>query len=467
MRTRAGLYLHDGHLTALLLTGRGAIETFTMETSDQSAARLKAELDARRLKVGRVRIGLAREQVTVKVLELPRTPGGVLKQMVRFELERHLPFQAEEAVADFLELPGAEGRPHRILVAACERRSVRRALRLLQEVKGRPAAVTVACHDLPVLLDRKQGGRRVVWAHRAGNNTDLVFLGNGRLRLSRSVPIENAEQLGAEVRASLRLVKWRDCEALWISGDHAAQLLTSPVLGEFVGSVSEPPWSAQAEELLEALPREELGAATLALAAALGSRSPELNLLPPPLRPRTLSVGELVTVGTASAAIVLGLALLFAQDHQARRYLDRLSEASRALEPQVKAIERLTVEIEAKKQALTAIQAIEDGRLRPLQTLRDLTQLFPQDAWLSALTLDARGVEITGQAAAANRLIPLLESSPVLERVELTSSVVKAGAREQFSIRAMWEHPSASPPSSPALPQPRAGRPERPGAPGR
>src|SRR6266511_1917866 len=370
MRTRAGLYLHDGHLTALLLTGRGAIETFTMETGDQSAARLKAELDARRLKVGRVRIGLAREQVTVKVLELPRTPGGVLKQMVRFELERHLPFQAEEAVADFLELPGAEGRPHRVLVAACERRSVRRALRVLQDVKGRAAAVTVACHDLPVLLDRKQVGRRVVWAHRAGDKTDLVFLGNGRLRLSRSVPIENAEQLVAEVRASLRLVKWRDCEA---------------------------PWSAQAEELLEGLPREEPGAATLALAVALGSRSPELNLLPTPLRPRTLSVGELVTLGTASAAIVLGLALLFAQDHQARRYLDRLSEASRALEPQVKTIERLTAEIEAKKQALTSIQAIEEGRLRPLLTLRDLTQLFPQDAWLSALTLDARGVEITVQ----------------------------------------------------------------------
>ena len=463
-RARAGLYLHDGHLTAAILTGRRAVDTFTIEMGDQPGARLKAELDARRLRVGRARIGLARSQVTVKVIELPRTPTGVLKRMVRFELDRHLPFSAEEAVWDFLELPSPAEKPHRVLVAACERRTVGRALRLLQEAKARPAAVIAACHDLPALIDRKLAAKRVIWAHRAGDCTDLLFLCHGRLRLSRSVPIESGEHLAAEVRASLPLVKWRDCEAIWITGDRAEELLFSPVLGEFVRSVTVPPWSAEAEALLETLPPEELGAALLALAAAMGSRTPPLNLLPVHLRPRTLSRGELVTLATASAAIVLGLTLLLAQDYQARRYLDRLSEGMRALDPQVKGVEHLSAELAGRKQVLTSLQAIEEGRLRPLQTLRELTRLLPQDTWLSAMTLDNRGVEVTGQATAATQLIPLLESSPVLERVELTSPVVKAGTREQFSIRANWERPAHARSLAPITPQPSAVRPDRPAA---
>jgi Tfp pilus assembly protein PilN len=462
MRTRAGLYLHDGRLTAAILTGRQAVETFTIEIGEQPGTRLKAELDARRLRVRRVRVGLARSQLTVKVIELPRTPTGVLKRMVRFELERHLPFPAEEAAWDFLELPSAAEKPHRVLVTACERRTVGRALRLLQEIKARPAAVTAACHDLPALIDRKMAARRVVWAHRAGDCTDLLFLGHGRLRLSRSVPIENGERLAAEVQASLPLVKWRDCEAIWISGDRAEELLFSPVLAKFIRSVTVPPWSADAQGLLELLPPEELGAALLALAAAMGSRIPSLNLLPVHLRPRTLSRGDLVTLGSASAAIVLGLGLLLAQDYQARRYLDRLSEATRALDPQVKAVERLSADVAGKKQVLVSILANEEGRLRPLQILREVTQLLPQDTWLSAMTLDNRGIELTGQAAAANQLIPLLESSPALERVELTSPVVKAGTREQFSIRANWERPSPASAAALIAPHPSVVRPERP-----
>jgi general secretion pathway protein L len=107
---------------------------------------------------------------------------------------------------------------------------------------------------------------------------------------------------------------------------------------------------------------------------------------------------------------------------------------------------------------VTALQAAQDGRIPALPTLRDLTETLPAGAWLQGLTMDRQGVELVGQSDAASALIPLLEASPRLERVEFTSPVTKSQNKEQFRIRAAWESPAGAPPpppgsaSSPASP---------------
>jgi Tfp pilus assembly protein PilN len=99
--------------------------------------------------------------------------------------------------------------------------------------------------------------------------------------------------------------------------------------------------------------------------------------------------------------------------------------------------------------------------------MRELTDRLPQDAWLRTLTMDKQGLEITGQAAAANQLIPLLENSTSLTRVEFTAPVTKAGDKEQFRIKAAWKAPATSEPAA-AAPAAQEAPPTRsPGRPGR
>ena len=93
---------------------------------------------------------------------------------------------------------------------------------------------------------------------------------------------------------------------------------------------------------------------------------------------------------------------------------------------------------------------------------RQLTEIIPPDAWLTTLSLDAQGVEMTGQATAANQLIPLLEGSPILEKVEFASPVTKGRDKEQFRIKAAWETPpkpvAPPPPAAPRATKPRGAR---------
>lgn len=461
---RVGLYLHERRATGVILRDRASLERFSVQGEEGPGALLRAELEARQVRARWVKVGLERRLVTVKVLELPPATGGSLTQMVGFELERHVPFPPEDMVFAFAELPAGRFAPRRVLVAACERRVVDGALRALEGLRQKPQRLTVACHELPGLLARPPRPRRAVWAHRQGGTTALLFLGSGQLRLSRSVEVADAPELVAAVQSTLSLLRWRDCEAIWVSGDGAADVLEAGALAGLSVEVSEPPYSAAARSMVEDLGTDEPGADLLALAVALGGGRPSLDLLPAELRPRSLSVGQVVTVAVVALTALLGLGALLVEDYRGQRYLEELTAAARALEPEVRTVEGIAADLARKRRVLAALESAEQASLSPLPFLRDLTEALPPEAWISALNLNKRGVEITGQAAAASQLIPLLEGLPWLERVEFTSPVTKARDKEQFRIRAAWEADAArravdngaARPAGPARPGPGA-----------
>jgi general secretion pathway protein L len=459
MGPRAGLYLGDDQIT-VVIAGRGGAQHIALEPGEMPGVRLKSELDARQLRLRRIRVGLARPLATVKALELPRADGSQAGDMVAFELERHVPFPPDDIRFDWAPLASESKESSRVLVVACERRIVDGVLRLLEEPRLKPAAITVACHDLPALLGRGRGTRTITWVHRAGSSIDLVCLAQGQLQMSRTLPAGDAGELAEQVSATHALLGWTDCDAVWVSGDRAGELLATPGLADLAAEVSAPPWSPAAQSLLMGLPEEDLGRATLALAVALGSRRPPLNLLAPELRPRTVSAGQLVTAGMLLLTACAGLSLTVNQGYKQHRYAARLSEAIRQLDPEVKTVEQLSAELARKRRLLDTIQSLDRVQARPLPVMRELTERLPQDAWLRTLSMDKQGLEITGQAAAANQLIPLLENSPSLARVEFTAPVTKAGDKEQFRIKAAWKTPAPTepPPAAPAKPAAPVGR---------
>lgn len=435
---RIGLFLDNGRLTVVGMAGRDQVEHFVVEDAEDPAATLAAELRARGLTARNIRVGLDRRLVVVKAIELPRAAGGDIGAMVGFDLERHVPFPAEGVRFDWVELPSHDDEPHHVLFVAAERRTIDLPLGLLTAAHRRPASVVVACHELPALLGREEPAPRAVWAHRTGDATDLLFLDGRRVLMSRRVTAGTAEDLAREIRRSLGLVRWIDCEAVWLSGGDAGPGI--PELAALMNvPVSAPPYAADRAPLVAALPAEEQGAALLALAVAVGPRSSALNLLPAEARLWAPSRAQLVTAGVIGVTAFLGLTLALTHVIKTERHLDHLSQEIRRIDPEVKAVERLAAELGQKRRFLAALQAARDGRIPALSVLRELSETLPQNAWLQGLTLDRQGIELVGQSDAASTLIPLLEASDRLERVEFTSPVTKTQNKEQFRLRAGWE----------------------------
>ncbi len=444
-----GLFLEDSRLAVVALGGRAQLTHFIVEGVEDPAAALDAELRARRLRAPRIGIGLDRRAVVVKGLELPRGSGGDLGQMVGFELERHLPFAADEVCFSWVELPSGVNEARRVLAAACGRRSLERPLGLLAGAKRRPAAITIASHELPALLAQGLAARRAIWAHRHGPRTDLLLLVGRTLLMSRSVAAADAEGLTREIERTLSLAGWGRCEVVWASGDDAQALISDPELARCLDvPVSTPPYDARRGALVAALPEEGRGASLLALAVALRPRRAAFDLLPAPLRPWTLSRAHLMTAGIALATALLGVTFAFTHVAVSERYLGRVTEEIRRLDPQAKAVDALAAERDRSRHVLAGLDSVRRGSLPALSILSDLTEALPATAWLQALNMDQEGVEMIGQAEAASQLIPLLEASRWLERVEFTSPVTQLSGKEQFRIRAAWESPLAAPPAS-------------------
>ncbi len=469
--TRLSVVALGHRLVVAALRGDEA-EVFEVEAENPALA-LRAELDARKIPARTVALGLSRNSVSVKPIPLPAVEGDV-RDMVRFELERHLPFPSDDAAFDFVPLPEGQGDStpdggRTVLVAAADARLVDSTIRLAQDARLRPISLTVAAHDL-VTLVRPPRKRRVVWVHRAGELTDLLLLAGGGMVLSRSVPGADDSALADEIRRSLTVMRWRTCDAVWVSGDTAGPLGPTAVALSWLGApVTAPPYTDRARRRLAKLPAESRGAFELAVAVAAARSARPLDLIPSSLRPRRITRSQALTAAAILLTVLVGVGALLAPGYRESRGLAAINREIARLDPEVRSVDRVVRELERKRKLLGTIDSLGTSALRPLPVLRELTEIVPADAWLTTLSLDTKGIELTGQAAAASGLIPLIENSPRFERAEFSSPVTRGRDREQFRLRATWEPGGASStaaPSATSAPPPAADG-ARPTAPGR
>jgi general secretion pathway protein L len=121
-----------------------------------------------------------------------------------------------------------------------------------------------------------------------------------------------------------------------------------------------------------------------------------------------------------------------------------LSQTQAAIEDQVAALQPRMTQAEAIRQSLAARGAGSDAIAAeqaqvadPLQAIAALTQILPDDTFLTALVLQKRDVTIEGQSANAARLIGLLSNDPVIRNAAFAAPVTRndTGA-DLFSIKA-------------------------------
>jgi len=465
-----GLALHEDRIAGVVVRRRlgklSLLGTFDLPVGDDVSAAIRAKLRELGVRTRRAHVGIPRRRAIVKVIEIPAVAGADLRRMVGFELERHLPFPAADALYDFLVLDQTPGRPVRVLLVAVERRVFDRVSQLLRDAGLVPRLVDVTIHSLALLASAAPrsgpGDGRVVLAIEEAE-AELAVVRGGRPIASRAFPLppdgkDRSQALAEELRRSLAP----------LPGDHRAALTDVVVMG---GAPAPGNGWTELPVLTEVpLPpglRAVADDAALLPALAMALRRPfggplRTSLMPAELRPRPFPWPVAVTAGLAALTLLLALAIPAVTMIRDERRLDALERSLGALAPTVREVERLAAAVDRSRREVETLRSFEAQHVRALPVLRELTELLPQDVWLTNLTIDRKGIELAGFANSASQLIPLLEASPTFDRVEFTSPVTKGRDREQFRLKAGWERPPGATVPAASPPAPLGGT--RPGA---
>lgn len=222
-----------------------------------------------------------------------------------------------------------------------------------------------------------------------------------------------------------RLTPFAAAEVVWqaavIRRDHAQRRLMLRL--SLVPRRAIRPW-------LDVLARAGLAPGWLELPAADGS--PRRIALADHVAPRPGHVFG-IAASLVAALLVAVIVTPFVMQYIAR---DSTERAIAALQPQVARVEALRRQ---QADASDDVLAVERARIgNVIQVLATLTDILPDDAWLTEFTLHQGKLNIAGQSPAVARLIPALAAEPILRNPAFAAPVTRApdGRTDLFVIHA-------------------------------
>jgi type IV pilus assembly protein PilM len=166
---------------------------------------LVAEVLANGLKSGHIKgrqvvAAIAGQGVVVRHVRFPRMPEAELREALKWEGEKYIPFPLDEAVVDFEIMDGPEGAESQemeVMLVAAQRRIVDSHVRALELAGLKPIAIDVqpftvlralTYHPGDSAMGRANGSAATAYLDIGAGTTDIVIAEGQRLRFTRIIP---------------------------------------------------------------------------------------------------------------------------------------------------------------------------------------------------------------------------------------------------------------------------------------
>ncbi len=472
MRKAIGIEFSDDSLAITCLKkGIGtlkmtAAERFPFRSGDsneETLVELKRFAEEYGVSGNRVSLCLPRKWGLLRFMDIQAPSSDILGRLVRYEIERHMPFSTDDVYYDF-QIVGRRGQEYRIALVILERERVEQVVEFLKQVPFNPRRVTIAPFSainaaeyagftMPLWkVLTGYGYRSDFWGKKDGaaacivlnaREADIAIMEAGSCRLVSTLPLNEGDSpdeiwsaVSTEMERSLRSVSSRQIERIVLVGENAEALSDYAASGTVI----------PVETVAEFKGTSYLGSAGAAL-GLYGLGSTNVNLLPGG-RKEPFRTGPLITKIAAAAIVLLVISLGLSVILKERAALQTIDASIKKNDPDVKAIEKSLAELDKLEKQKKFLQSSEVRNAGKLEMLTELSNILPVDAW--ATNLDYKEVKNQPQAigeivltgfsrASSSKLIPLLENSPYFKNVEFVGQVSKSTYGEGFRIKALVE----------------------------
>jgi Tfp pilus assembly protein PilN len=399
----------------------------------------------------RVSVAMPRERVIARFIRLPVAAKQNLTKVIEYEMPKYIPFEKGDIYFDYCLLK--EEKDWLRLFAAFARKSeVDAYVSLLKKLGIQPASLqipSVAALNL-FFFNRGSGENEtsvLIDVTEPFFEMNLVHGKDWRESFHLPLPTEGKE--AKMISAFKRSGDFSPPEkaTFFIYGLNADEtILASLKEANQLKGVLLPP--------MERIQGERQGSKPYGIYASIGvplrgliTPRVDLNLLPPEMRKRVRQIGKPLVILLTSLALFFGLTWGVGTLVHYKKEWNAVNAEIRKRRPEVEALEKLQKQKDNFRKEMAELDQIRFGEISKVELLEELTRVLPETTWIWNLKYNGKEIELSGFADSASDLIPLLDKSPLFEKVEFMAPVTKEmqmrgdgnKEKERFKIKARIE----------------------------
>ncbi|MGB5472040.1 MAG: PilN domain-containing protein [Gammaproteobacteria bacterium] len=163
-----------------------------------------------------------------------------------------------------------------------------------------------------------------------------------------------------------------------------------------------------------------------------------VNLLPEQYRQARPVMARRVNAALALLTVLLLIAAVSLPLWHKRQLITALEPEVQVAVAQAAEVRRLQEEVEQLQAGARFLAEMKQSRLLTLQILNEVTRILPDDTWVNRLEIKGSEVQLQGESTAVAALIPLIESSPLLQNARFRSPITQVARSnaERFHLSA-------------------------------
>jgi general secretion pathway protein L len=400
----------------------------------------------------RVFISIPREKVVARFIQFPIATKENLRKVLEYEAPKYTPFEKGEIYFDYHLLKEEKEWLH-LFAVFVKKAEVDHYLSLLKKIGIQPISIQIpstAALNLFFYHGSVKENEMTILLEVTEPFFEMNLIEGGNWRESFHLPLPSEEKESKIINTFKRSGLKGDSiskSTFFVYGlDATEKMLSSLREAHQTKGVSPPSLNRIEVEKEVSRPDKIFSSIGVPLRGLTKTRL-DLNLLPFEMRKTVREVGKPLFMILTSLALALSLAWGIGVFVRYRSELKAINTEMKKRRPEVEVVEKLQQQKEGLRKEISELEKIKAGEISKIEILRELTQILPSTVWVWNFKYTGKEVEISGFADSASDLIPLLDKSPLFEKVEFLTPVTKermvmgseGKEKERFKIKVRLE----------------------------
>jgi Tfp pilus assembly protein PilN len=400
----------------------------------------------------RISVSIPREKVIVRFIRLPIATKENLRKVLEYETPRYTPFERGETYFDY-HIHKEEKEWIDLFAVFVKKVDVDYYLSSLKKIGIRPILIQVPFTAALNLFIYNEGAKEKevsVLLDVSDLFFEMNFIQERNLKETLHLPLPSEGKelkiMNTLQRSGLKGDSLSKAEVFVYGLGSDDRMLTSLKEFDQIKGVFFPP-----------LNRIEIGkgeSESHRIYASIGVPLPGLarthldfNLLPSEMRKKVRQVAKPLLIVLISVALLLCLTWGIGVTMRYKEELSAITAEIKKRRPDVDAVEKLQKQKEELGKEISTLEKIKTDEVSKIEILRELTQILPSTVWIWNFKYNGKEIEINGFADSASALIPIIDKSPLFEKVEFAAPVTpemslrgnQGKVKERFKIKARLE----------------------------